>query len=94
MSEIKWIDVTYCSRGDKVRPPTSWATEIGGLRITVTSSNIDYPGKWVMHCTQCGIDTVPVLAVSADNAQRKAVKMVRERVAAWHEALQSTRTAE
>lgn len=87
---MKWKDSTSYSRDDKVRKPTSWTTEIGGLLITVSSGHIYYPGKWVMHCFEAGMDTVPVNAVSAETAQRMAVELVREKVEKWHEALQAS----
>lgn len=89
-NNMNWKDSTSYSRDDKARKPTSWTTEIGGLRITVTSGHIYYPGKWVMHCHEAGMDTVPVNAVSAETAQRMAVELVREKVEVWHEALQAS----
>lgn len=86
---MNWKDTTSYSRDNKERKPTTWTTEIGGLRITVTSGHIYYPDKWVMHCFECGMDTVPLDAVSAETAQRMAVERVREKVRVWHEALQS-----
>ncbi len=92
-NNMNWKDTTSYSRDDKARKPTSWTTEIGGLRIVVTSGHIRYPEKWVMHCYEAGMDTVPVDAVSAETAQRMAVEMVREKVEAWHDALQASNNA-
>ena len=84
-----WKDSTTYSRYDKSRKPTTWTTEISGLRITVTSGHIYYPGKWVMHCHEVGMDTVPVNATSSETAQRIALEMVREKIEKWNNALQS-----
>lgn len=86
---MKWNDSTSYRRSDTERKPTTWTTQIGELRITVTKGHIYYPDKWVMHCHNLGIVTKPLNAVSVETAQRMAVEIVREQITKWHNALES-----
>lgn len=82
---MNWKDSTSYSRGQE--KPTSWTTDIGDLRITVTNKHIHYPGLWVMHCFEIGMDTIPFEAENVADAQKRAVELVRKKVEAWHKLL-------
>jgi len=84
---MKWKDTTTRCRGDYDSDPTTWTTEIGDLRITVTSGHIHYPGQWIMHCHRIGMDTVPIPGKNAEDAQRAALERVRKKIASWHSAI-------
>lgn len=77
MSE--WKDTTSYSR-DKERIPTTWSLDLGeGLHVTVTCGHIYFKGEWIAHCEpffskhQLHVD-------SKEQAQSKALKMVRQRL--------------
>lgn len=83
----KWKDTTSYSRDEK-RVPRAWTLALDGLNITVVKGHIYHPHTWIVHCYELGIDTVPLLgAKTAEDAQRMAVAMVREKVNKWHKAL-------
>lgn len=52
-----WKDTTSYSQGDKERKQTTYTTESGRIRITITCAHIYYPGQWVMHCPGLSVDT-------------------------------------
>ena len=85
---MKWKDTTTYSRDEVPRVPRSWTLALEGLNITVVKCHIYLPHTCIVHCYELGIDTVPLTeAKTAEDAQRMAVAMVREKVNKWHNAL-------
>lgn len=74
----EWKDATSYSR-DRERVPTSWALDLGELRISITSGHLYYPGKWVMHC-EPWFNTKELSVETKEEAQAKALAMVRQKV--------------
>ena len=88
MRTLEWKDATSYSRG-RERKPNTWTTEIAGLVITVCNGHVNYPGKWIMHCYDIRLDTIPLdKATTLDEAKQMAVGLVKRRVALWDEAMQ------
>lgn len=83
-----WKDSTSYRQGSDVQKPTVWSADVSDLRITVVFGHLYYPNQWVMHCHKLGLDTLPVKAESAEEAQRIALELVRKQVRVWLEALQ------
>ena len=84
---MDWKDTTSYSRGAEHRP-TTWTAHAGGLRITVTSSHVYYPGQWVFHCRPF-FDTYRLGAETKEEAQARAVELVAAEIAAVVAALDS-----
>lgn len=84
---MQWKDTTSYSQG-KDHIPTTWSMDRGGLHITVTSSHINFrgTGAWVMHCDPW-YNTHEMKGVkTAEEAQEMALKMVRAKIDALHNA--------
>jgi hypothetical protein len=88
---MKWEDATSYSR-DGDRTPTAWRLSLAGLHIAVASNHRWSPGNWVMHCAPW-FDThdlgMPVNQFSKEQAQEKALKLVRARVQKIVDALEA-----
>jgi hypothetical protein len=85
---MKWKDTTTYIRDEVPRVPRAWTLALEGLNITVVKGHIYHPHTWIVHCHCLGIDTHPLSeAKTAEDAQRMAVAMVREKVNKWHKAL-------
>lgn len=85
---MKWKDTTTYSLDEVPRVPRAWTLALEGLNITVVKGHIYHPHTWIVHCHCLGIDTHPLSeAKTAEDAQRMAVAMVREKVNKWHNAL-------
>lgn len=73
-----WKDTTSYAQG-KERIPTTWTLKLGDFNITVTCNHIYHKGNWIAHCDpffrerELGVET-------KEEAQTKAVQMVRERL--------------
>lgn len=78
------IDSTTYSRDQKERIPTSWRLKTSALTITIVSGHRFYPGEWVMHCHDVGIDTHPLKMNSALftalQAQEEALGIVKNKI--------------
>lgn len=85
-----WEDTTAYSKYDTARVPSCWSMETGKMTITVLNNHRNYPGKWVMHCFNVGINN-GVLKIAADatpeDAQQMAVSAVRARLNAMLKSL-------
>ncbi len=72
----KWKDTTSYSQGQE-RIPTCFGFDLVRLRVTVVSSHLYYPGKWIMHfgnfcdCKELGVAT-------EKEAKAKALKIAKE----------------
>ena len=53
------------------------------LTLTVVYGHISYPGKWVMHCFQLGLDAELLKAETAEFAKNEALDLVKARVYGW-----------
>lgn len=85
---MKWKDATIYSRG-AARVPTAWALQpCADLRLVVTCGHVYHPGEWIMHCAPW-FNTRPLGSdvKSAEDAQKEALRLVREKVAAMAAAL-------
>lgn len=90
---MKWDDATSYSR-DKPRgktPPRSWRARItDDVCIWVGSEHLYHEGQWVMHCRpwfetkQLGMSAA---AFTAEQAQERALELVRAEVNKLHAAL-------
>jgi len=88
---MDWKDCTSYSRDNKERIPTTFELKFpSGLRITITKDHIYYKGDWVMHCKNVGIDTHPLNVKTQEEAQTKAIGIVKAKVGKWHDDLVST----
>lgn len=74
----EWKDTTSYSR-DRERIPTCWTLDLGELRISITNNHIYHRGEWVFHC-QPWFDTKPLSVTSKEEAQSKALAMVKQKV--------------
>lgn len=81
----EWCDITSYSR-DRPRVPTSFVLKIGGLRLSVTSSHIYYPGKWVMHC-QPFFDTYLLAGKTEAEAKCQAFALVQVQIGSVSKAI-------
>lgn len=82
---MNWKDTTSYSR-DKARIPTTWSVNVAGIRITVTSSHLYYPGQWVVHCSPW-FDTTPLKlkeGATAEEAQLAATRLVGAKIDDLH----------
>ena len=86
---MKWRDTTGYSKGGP-KEPTTWTTNIGRLRLTVTSSHVYYPGQWVFYCEPF-YNTHKLGYGSMEEAQAKALQLVREEVAKTAADMEATR---
>lgn len=85
---MKWKDTTLFPKAKNRRYPTSFTLTLDSLEIRIVRGIICDPRLWIVHCYELGIDTVPLEeAKTAEDAQRMAVAMVREKVNKWHKAL-------
>lgn len=55
---MEWTDATSYSRGDNERKQSAWELKLPSLRIWVGNKHKDYPGEFIMHCFELGIDTM------------------------------------
>lgn len=79
---MKWTDATNYSRTDKERTQTSWQIDHRGMRIFITKKHLHYPGEWIMHCKEIGIQNSPLgLKSDADpeEAKKKALIAIKRR---------------
>ena len=88
-----WKDATSYSRDELLgsRIPRSWELRLTpDTRITVVSEHIYHKGEWIVHCHPWFNETplgMPVANFSAEQAQEKALSMVRAEVAKLSAAL-------
>jgi hypothetical protein len=87
---MNWEDSTTYSRNQE-RIPTSWRLNVGGLHIAVVSNHRYNPGFWLMHCSPW-YDAhdlgMPVDQFDKEQAQQRALALVRARVQKILDALQ------
>lgn len=83
---VEWKDITTYSRDDKERLPTSYAMEVGSLRITITCGHIYYRPAWVMHCVPLAIDSKQLYAKDLEEAKQKAIDIVGREIAKLQKA--------
>lgn len=82
-----WKDSTTYSRGAKEKTPTSFTTNIGECKITITCGHRDYKPSWLFHCYELGFDTKYLgNGLSAQEAAEKAVGICRDKVQKLHDA--------
>lgn len=72
---MEWKDVTSYRRGHD-RTPTTFGRQCGPIRLVVTSSRIDYPGKWIAHAYPLFEDMV-LKAATREEAQAEIVQIVQ-----------------
>ena len=78
-----WKDTTSYKCGGNQHQPTNWAYDAGDFVIHVWTGHSLYPEQWVMFCYELKIDTCPLglkSDVPAEQAQEKAVEMIRSRL--------------
>lgn len=86
---VLWTDATSYSRGEVRRPePDAWEARLSKLvRVYVTRQHIYYKGKWVMHCEAVGLNCVPLVAATAEDAKAEALRLARRRAREIAQAL-------
>lgn len=83
----KWEDATSYSR-DKPRVATTWSLRLtDGFRVVVTCGYLRMEGKWLMHCEPWFNAYEMRDVTSREEAQKRAIALVRERVNKLHAAL-------
>lgn len=77
-----WKDTTSYSMGQRgKKEPTSYTTESGELRITVTCGHIDWCGEWIMNCYTLGMSQVELIKCeSVEEAKLRAIVLVKNRL--------------
>lgn len=95
---MAWKDSTGYSRDEpyETRKPRSWSIRLTpDFTISVVSEHIYHKGQWVMHCAPW-FDThdmhMPVANHTAEEAQAKALEMVREKIAELNRAVSALTT--
>lgn len=77
---MEWKDATNYSRDQKERKQTAWELKLPSLRIWIGCGHRNYPGEFVMHCFELGVDTHR-LNLKADTdieiVKEKALKICR-----------------
>jgi hypothetical protein len=82
-----WKDVTSYSHGGD-RTPRSWAIDLGGLQMSITTGHIYHPGKWVVHCEPWfNAHEIADSAIAAPDAQRLGLQAVWVKLEKAHTAL-------
>lgn len=75
---VIWKDATSYSQGMRGnQSPDAWECVIEGIRVWIGSGHRYYPGEWVMHCRELGMDSVsvgPVSALSELDAKAEALR--------------------
>ena len=85
---MDWKDCTSYSRGNKERIPTAFELRFpSGLLLVIMSGHIYYKGEWVMHCFNVGIDAHPLIVKTQEEAQRKAIRIVKAKIKRWYDEL-------
>lgn len=75
---LTWKDTTSYSQGQE-RIPTCWSVRVGDFHITVVSSHIHYPGKWISHCEPLW-ECWDLETSSREETMAKSVAMLRDRL--------------
>lgn len=82
--EVEWKDATSYGKGERGKKlPTSWETEIGGLRIWISKGHIYYPDDWVMNCPSLDLKEVrigPQVALTDDDAKSESLMLARAKL--------------
>ena len=94
MSKINdggWKDITSHSQGDKERVPSTWELRLtNDIRIVVLRTHRADPDNWTMHCSPW-FDTrnlaLPSTVENRDEAQRRALRLVRAKIWEVYDAL-------
>ena len=82
-----WKDSTSYSRDAKEKIPTSFSTNVGECRISITCGHRDYSPAWVFHCYELGFDTKYLgEELSAQEAAEKAVGICRNKAKKLYDA--------
>jgi len=82
-----WKDSTSYIRDDKSRIPTSFSTNIGSCRISITCGHRDYRPEWVFHCYELGFDTKYIgKDLTAQEAAEKVVDICKEKAKMLYDA--------
>lgn len=82
-----WSDATSYSRGDTVRNPTLWETNVRGFRVAITNGYINYRPEWVFHCRVLGFDTYHLKnAATKEDAAELALRICRIKAKELYEA--------
>lgn len=85
-SEMKWIDVTSYSRGERgVVDPRAWQLDECSFRVVVYTSR-QLPGLWFVTCHDLRIESAQLVVVGPDAAQEAGLAYVRSRLQAIQKA--------
>tara|TARA_Y100000310_G_C20181252_1_gene578235 strand:- start:48 stop:305 length:258 start_codon:yes stop_codon:yes gene_type:complete len=76
----EWRDATSYSQSDKERIPKTFEYRTQQIRIIISCGHIDCPGEWVMHCRELDMKCKGTGAESKEEAQNRALEIVRERL--------------
>jgi hypothetical protein len=82
MNDKKWTDTTSYARGEE-KKQTAWTLSNNLIRITVMNEHRYYPGEWVMHCRQVGINEYilgEVEKYSLQQIKARSIKIVQSRL--------------
>jgi hypothetical protein len=82
-----WKDSTSYSRDTKEKIPTTFSTNVGECRISITCGHRDYRPEWVFHCYELGFDTKCIgNELTAQEAAEKAVGICRDKAQKLYDA--------
>lgn len=86
---VTWKDSTSHSRNTAERIPTTFSTNVGICRITITCGHIHYKPAWVFHCHELGFDTKYLgEELSVTEAAEKAISICRAKAKEIYNAFQ------
>ncbi|UWQ29927.1 hypothetical protein [Leisingera sp. M523] len=87
---MKWTNVTSYRQGQTDRTPTAWACKVKGMKIAVTCSHVENPGRWSLKCAPWFDvhDLDLPSSVPAEDAQREAIRVVKMKLSACIEQLE------
>jgi hypothetical protein len=75
-----WKDATRYDRYDTDPTPKTWALSLGQLRLSVTTDDSRYPGRWVFNCTPFYQYYLLADANNVQDAQTEALRLVSARI--------------
>ena len=58
----------------------SFSLKVNGLKIDVFNGHVNFPGIWLLNCASVGMFTRKLYATDADEAKKKAVELVKNKL--------------
>lgn len=79
-----WKDNTTYSSDAKEKIPTSFYTNIGDIRISITCAHIYRKGEWTMNCHALNYDVKPLNVNTAEEAAKSAIVICKKKISEWN----------